>query len=207
MEILCISSFVYSLRETLELLKKNQSGGHSFKYIPRPTTQSCRTKTLTILISHEELTLSLKETSFLHVWVTLQLPSSYKQVNLYPGILLKGLSVLVTGPKRKQCTSSFLCTGGKQFSLYPSEYLAEIPAIKNETNKFLNMYTSGKRLPRGHSGKESTGQCRRCKKHGFKPWVNILAWKITWTEAPGRLQSTGSQRVGHACTCMHTYLV
>ena len=26
---------------------------------------------------------------------------------------------------------------------------------------------------------------------------NILAWKIPWTEEPGRLQSTGSQRVGH----------
>ena len=24
-----------------------------------------------------------------------------------------------------------------------------------------------------------------------------LAWKITWTEEPGRLQSMGSQRVGH----------
>ena len=26
---------------------------------------------------------------------------------------------------------------------------------------------------------------------------SILAWKIPWTEKPGRLQSTGSQRVGH----------
>ena len=26
---------------------------------------------------------------------------------------------------------------------------------------------------------------------------NILAWKIPWTEEPGRLQSVGSQRVGH----------
>ena len=26
---------------------------------------------------------------------------------------------------------------------------------------------------------------------------SILAWKIPWTEEPGRLQSTGSQRVGH----------
>ena len=25
----------------------------------------------------------------------------------------------------------------------------------------------------------------------------ILAWKISWTEEPGGLQSTGSQRVGH----------
>ena len=25
---------------------------------------------------------------------------------------------------------------------------------------------------------------------------SILAWRIPWTEEPGRLQSTGSQRVG-----------
>ena len=26
---------------------------------------------------------------------------------------------------------------------------------------------------------------------------STLAWKIPWTEEPGRLQSTGSLRVGH----------
>ena len=26
---------------------------------------------------------------------------------------------------------------------------------------------------------------------------SILAWRIPWTEKPGRLQSMGSQRVGH----------
>ena len=26
---------------------------------------------------------------------------------------------------------------------------------------------------------------------------NILAWRIPWREEPGRLQSKGSQRVGH----------
>ena len=28
---------------------------------------------------------------------------------------------------------------------------------------------------------------------------SILAWRILWTEEPGGLQSTGSQRVGHDC--------
>ena len=27
---------------------------------------------------------------------------------------------------------------------------------------------------------------------------SILAWEIPWTEEPGGLQSTGSQRVGHS---------
>ena len=31
---------------------------------------------------------------------------------------------------------------------------------------------------------------------------SILAWEIQWTEKPGRLQSTGSQRVGHGCSYM-----
>ena len=26
---------------------------------------------------------------------------------------------------------------------------------------------------------------------------NTIAWKIPWTEKPGRLQSMGSQKVGH----------
>jgi len=26
---------------------------------------------------------------------------------------------------------------------------------------------------------------------------SVLAWRIPWMEKPGRLQSTGSQRVGH----------
>ena len=45
----------------------------------------------------------------------------------------------------------------------------------------------------------SAGDTRR----GFDPWVgdlpnsSILAWRIPWTEEPGRLQSPGSQRVGH----------
>ena len=28
-------------------------------------------------------------------------------------------------------------------------------------------------------------------------YSSILAWKIPWMEEPGRLQSVGSQRVGH----------
>ena len=34
---------------------------------------------------------------------------------------------------------------------------------------------------------------------------NILAWKIPWSEEPGRLQSMESQRVGHDSAHMHTW--
>ena len=32
---------------------------------------------------------------------------------------------------------------------------------------------------------------------GMVTQSSILAWRIPWTEEPGGLQSTGSQRVGH----------
>ena len=34
--------------------------------------------------------------------------------------------------------------------------------------------------------------------------ASILAWEIPWTEEPSRLQSMGSQRVGHDWAHMHT---
>ena len=34
-------------------------------------------------------------------------------------------------------------------------------------------------------------------KEGMATHSSILAWRIPWTEEPGGLQSTGSQRVGH----------
>ena len=32
---------------------------------------------------------------------------------------------------------------------------------------------------------------------GMAPHSSTLAWRIPWTEEPGRLQPMGSQRVGH----------
>ena len=32
---------------------------------------------------------------------------------------------------------------------------------------------------------------------GMATHSSILAWRIPWTEEPSRLQSTGSQKVGH----------
>ena len=34
---------------------------------------------------------------------------------------------------------------------------------------------------------------------GMATHSSILTWRIPWIEGPGRLQSTGSQRVGHNC--------
>ena len=36
-------------------------------------------------------------------------------------------------------------------------------------------------------------------------YSSILAWKIPWTEKPGRLPSTGSQRDTTEHVCAHTH--
>ena len=56
-------------------------------------------------------------------------------------------------------------------------------------------------FPSGSVGKESV-QCRRPGSELEKEMTtlsSILAWRIPWTEEPGRLQSMGSQRAGHDC--------
>ena len=37
----------------------------------------------------------------------------------------------------------------------------------------------------------------RDREKAMAPHSSTLAWKIPWTEEPGRLQSMGSLRVGH----------
>ena len=39
-------------------------------------------------------------------------------------------------------------------------------------------------LPRGHSSKESTCQCRRLKRHRFHPWVRKIPWSRKWRPTP-----------------------
>ena len=61
-------------------------------------------------------------------------------------------------------------------------------------------------FPGGLDGKESAcnvgdsgsipGQEDPLEK-GMVKHSSILAWRIPWTEEPGKLQSLGSQRVGH----------
>ena len=67
-------------------------------------------------------------------------------------------------------------------------------------------------FPDGTSGKQFTCQQRRCKRHGFDPWVGkipwrrarqpisvffFFVWRIPWTEETGGIQFMGSHRVRH----------
>ena len=42
---------------------------------------------------------------------------------------------------------------------------------------------------------------------GMATHSSIIAWGIPWTEKPGGLQSTGSQRVGHGWATKHSTLI
>ena len=39
-------------------------------------------------------------------------------------------------------------------------------------------------FPAGTSGKESACQCKRCKRHGFNPWVGKIFWSRKWQLTP-----------------------
>ena len=39
-------------------------------------------------------------------------------------------------------------------------------------------------LPRWRSGKESTCQCGRCRRHRFDPWVRKIPWGKKWQPTP-----------------------
>ena len=77
-----------------------------------------------------------------------------------------------------------------------------------KSNK-VSLSTQLTKLPRWHSGKEPTCQCRRCERCRFDPWVGKIPWRRAWQSTPvflpreshgqrsGRLWSIGSQRVRH----------
>ena len=49
---------------------------------------------------------------------------------------------------------------------------------------FLRFIHVNMGFPRWLSGKESTCQCRRCKRCGFDPWVGKIPWSRKWQPAP-----------------------
>ena len=105
------------------------------------------------------------------------------------------------------------------FLNFPFPCFGSHPGEKN-INKFSNIELSNKNhlLPLTHGNKGFPGGSAVKKPPAnagdAETWVqfldqedplkeetathsSILAWKIPWTEKPGRLQPMGSQRVGH----------
>ena len=54
----------------------------------------------------------------------------------------------------------------------------------------------GKGYPLQYSGLENSKDCIVHAEKAMAPHSSTLAWKIPWTEEPGRLQSMGLLRVG-----------
>ena len=63
---------------------------------------------------------------------------------------------------------------------------------------------------------KTASQCRRCKRHGFDPWVRKIPWRRKWQPTPiffseknpmdrgsGELQYMGPQIVGHDLVTKH----
>ena len=66
---------------------------------------------------------------------------------------------------------------------------------KDDPQKFVLGNIRWRGFPCDSAGKEYACQCKTEK--AMAPHSSTLAWKIPWMEEPGRLQSTGSLRVGH----------
>jgi len=48
----------------------------------------------------------------------------------------------------------------------------------------FSLYLYNSRLPRWHSDKESTCQCRRLRRHGFDPCLEMIPWRRKWQSTP-----------------------
>ena len=81
----------------------------------------------------------------------------------------------------------------------------------------FDVTTTRCRLPWWLSGKESACNAADSGDAGLIPGLgrpleegmatcsSILAWRIPWTEEPGELPSTGSQKIGHEATSTHVH--
>ena len=76
------------------------------------------------------------------------------------------------------------------------------------SKRVVRHFMAGKGFPGGSEVKASASNVGDLGSiPGFDPLEkemashsSILAWRISWSEEPGRLQSMGSQRVGHDFT-------
>ena len=78
------------------------------------------------------------------------------------------------------------------FSISPSSEYSGLISFRIDWLGLLAVQGALKSLLQGHSSKASILQ-----HSAMAPHSSTLAWKVPWTEEPGRLQSMGSLGVGH----------
>ena len=60
-----------------------------------------------------------------------------------------------------------------------------------------NLSWSGSKVLSNNTSLHVFGMTPFIQEKALETYSSTLAWKIPWTEEPGRLQSMGWQRVGH----------
>ena len=93
------------------------------------------------------------------------------------GVFSNGSVLHIRWPSHQYWSSSF--------SISPFNEYSGLISFRMDLLDLLAVQGTLKRLLQHHSSKASIIQC------------STLAWKIPWTEEPGRLQSMGLLRVGH----------
>ena len=97
-----------------------------------------------------------------------------------PGLMISSES---TGPSRHQ-------SGPRRHQPTPislSSYMCRCRLFSLACTGPVTWSTLTNRLPRRHSGQESTCQCRRCQRCRFDPWAGKIPWSRKWQPTPGFL--------------------
>ena len=74
------------------------------------------------------------------------------------------------------------CIAGRFF--FPPEPPGKPKSMRLDGSINTYLHWSGRSFPGGASGKESTCQGRRHKRHGFNPWVGKIPWRRAWQPTP-----------------------
>ena len=126
------------------------------------------------------------------------------------------LEVLAMAIRAEKETKGIQIEKEVKLSLFANDMILSIENSKDATRKLLELI-NGSGKPAGHrsnaqkdpaflntNNKRSEREVEEIipsitatKEQEMATHSSILAWRIPWTEEPGRLQSTGSQRVGH----------
>ena len=76
-------------------------------------------------------------------------------------------------------------------------FLARVKALVASQLKAFLVAQRIKRLPAKQETRVQSLGWEDPLEEGTATHSSILAWRVSWTEEPGRLQSMGSQRAGH----------
>ena len=80
----------------------------------------------------------------------------------------------------------FCTVSQKAHYLFSNEFLCSISIFSGSPHMYqfsLALFFFGG-FPGAASGKESSYQCRRHKRHGFNPWVGMIPWRRKWQATP-----------------------